>query len=166
MVVVYVDTNVIIARYKPNDPLYSIANEFFQKNYDFVISPITLVELYSVLSRVRPFLKFERGLENANIDTLIAFILYDSKLKIVARSFISRLQILGKRLRVPLEYHLAIKFAEKLQLKTLDMLHIAYAYMLRNRLDYIVTGDDDILKARELIKRHMGLEIREPSELT
>ena len=164
MVVVYVDTNVIIARYKPNDPLYSIANKFFQKNYEFVISPITLVELYSVLSRVRPFLKFEKGLENTNMDTLIAFILYDSKLKIVARSFISRLQILSKRLRVPLEYHLAIKFAEKLQLKTLDMLHIAYAYMLRNRLDYIVTGDDDILKARELIKRHMGLEIREPSE--
>ena len=166
MVVVYVDTNVIIARYKPDDPLYPTANRLFQNDYVFIISPITLIELYSVLSRVKPFLKFREELENVNIDTIIAFILYDSKLKIVARSFMSRLQILGKRLRVPLEYHLVIKLAEKLRLKTLDMLHIAYAYMLRDTLDYIVTGDDDILKARELIKQHIGLEVRKPSELT
>jgi len=165
MVVVYVDTNVIIARYKPNDPLYKVADKFFQKNYDFVVSPVTLVELYSVLARIKPFLRFSKGLESVNLDTLIAFIIYDLKLKLVARSFMSSFQIFGERFRIPLEYHLAMRFAEKLRLKTLDALHIVYAYILRDSLDYIVTGDDDILSAREMIKQYIGLEIRNPSEL-
>ena len=164
MVTVYVDTSIIIARYKPNDPLHSIANRFFEKDYDFIISPITIVELYSVLSRIKPFLKFKEELKNANIDTIVAFIIYDSKLRIVTRSFMPSMQILGKKFRVPLEYRLAMKFAEKLQLRTLDLLHIAYAYMLRDMLDYVVTGDDDVLKARELIKQCTGLEVVSPSK--
>ena len=165
MVVVYVDTSVIIARYKPSDPLFSSANKLFQMDYEFIISPITLVELYSVLLRVKPFLEFRWEIRDVNVDTIIAFILHDSRLKIVERSFMSRLQILGKKLRIPLEYYLAVKLTEKLQLKTLDMLHIAYAYMLRNAIDYIVTGDNDILRAKEKIKQYVGLEVKDPSEL-
>lgn len=165
MVVVYVDTNVIIARYKPNDPLYSVANKLFENNYDFVISPVTLVELYSVLSHVKPFLKFKRGFENVNIDTILAFILYDSKLRIVARNFMSKMQILSKKFRFPLEYYLAIRFAKKFSLRTLDLLHIAYAYILRNMIDYVITGDHDILKIRGPLRQYIGLEIKEPTEL-
>ncbi|MEX0568173.1 MAG: type II toxin-antitoxin system VapC family toxin [Candidatus Njordarchaeota archaeon] len=165
MVIVYVDTSVVIAKYKPSDSLYQDANRFFEKDYDFVISPITLMELYSVLARIRTFIRLEQGLENANVDTIIAFIVHDLKLRLVARSFMTRLQIFGAKIRAPLEYHLAIKFSEKLRLKTLDMLHVAYAYMLRKILSYFVTYDDDILKARKSIEQQVGIKIRRPSEL-
>ena len=151
--------------YKPKDPLYSIANKFFRSEYDFVISPITLVELYSVLSRIKPFLKLREELKDANMDTIVAFILYDLHLEIVAKSFMPRLQILSRKFRVPLEYRLAIRLSEEFQLKTLDLLHIAYAYMLRKTIDYFVTGDEDILNVRDHIKQYLGLEIKEPSEL-
>jgi len=165
MVTVYVDTNIIIAKYKPDDPLYKSVNKFFGMGYDYVISPITLIELYSVLARIRPFLRLEKGLENANLDTIIAFIIHDLKLKLVARSFMTRLQVFGTKIRIPLEYHLVIKLAEKLKLKTLDILHIAYAYLLRDVLNYFTTGDSDILGAKEIIEQQIGVKVRAPSEL-
>ncbi len=165
MAVVYVDTSVVIAKYKPGDLLYRDANRFFERDYDFVISPITLMELYSVLARIRPFLRLEKGLGNTNVDTIVAFIIHDLKLRLVARSFMTKLQVFGAKIRLPLEYHLAIKFSERLQLKTLDMLHIAYVYMLRDMLNYFVTCDDDILKARNTIEQQIGVKVRRPSEL-
>lgn len=165
MTTVYVDTNVIIARYKPGDPLHGVADELFKRDFEFVISPVTLVELYSVLSRVKPFVRLREEFKHASIGTLVAFIIHDLHLKLRARAFLFKLSLLGTTFRVPLEYHIAMKFSEKLQLKTLDLLHLAYAYMLREEIDYFVTGDDDILSRRELIRECMGIEVIEPSEL-
>ena len=53
MIKAYIDTNVVVARYKPNDPLHEIAEKLFNlPQVELYASPLTLVELYSVLSRV------------------------------------------------------------------------------------------------------------------
>ncbi len=165
MSVIYIDTNIIISCYKPRDPMYKIANELFKRDFEFIISPITLVELYSILSRIKPFLKLKKELKQASIGTIVAFIIHDCHLKILAKGFLFRLSLFKTTFRIPLEYHLAMKFSEKLQLKTLDTLHLAYAYMLRNEIDYFVTSDDDILAKKEKIKNYLGIEVKEPSEL-
>ena len=49
----YVDTSVIVARYKPRDEMYNSAESLFnQGGVHFFVSPLTLVELYAVLSRI------------------------------------------------------------------------------------------------------------------
>jgi predicted nucleic acid-binding protein len=50
----YVDTSVIVARYKPRDELYDSAESLFnQGGIHFFVSPLTLAGLYAVFSRVR-----------------------------------------------------------------------------------------------------------------
>lgn len=54
MIKAYVDTSVIVARYKPDDPLHEASENLFKLSEAVLyISPLTIVELYSVLSRVR-----------------------------------------------------------------------------------------------------------------
>ena len=76
-----------------------------------------------------------------------------------------KLQTPNQKGKIPLEYYISIKLAEKLTLKTLDLLHIAYAYILREEIDYFTTGDKDIIQEREKIKQQTGIEIKTPREI-
>jgi len=74
----YVDTSLIIARYKPLDELYDDSNAFFESNFNFVISPIALIELYCVLSRLRNELDIPFQAEPL-MDTLVIGLSYYQK---------------------------------------------------------------------------------------
>ena len=165
MAVIYLDTNVIIAAYKPNDPMYNDSNKLFKKNHKFVVSPITLVELFAVLSRIKPYLEIRNEFKNANLNTLLAYILKDLKLEIMVRSYMIKFSVLNKKFRLPLEYYISIKLASALELKTLDLLHVAYAYIIKDEIDFFVTGDSDILKASKKVKQLTGIDVKSPKEM-
>ena len=165
MAVIYLDTNIIISAFKPNDPLYKDANKLFRKNHTYIISPVTLMELYSVLSRIKPYIKLKEAFKNVNLDTIISYIITSLKLQLITKTHIMKLQTPNQKGKIPLEYYISIKLAEKLRLKTLDLLHIAYAYILREEIDYFTTGDKDIIQEREKIKQQTGIEIKTPREI-
>ncbi len=162
----YLDTNIVIARYKPTDPLYEDANKLLSdKSFRFFISPVTLFELYSVISRLRPNLVLSHEARHASMNTIVRFMMEDCNLKLISKTFLAAPYFLGERIRLPLEYWLSMMLAEKLRLRALDLLHIAYAAMLRDELKTFVTGDDEILERKEAIKKAVDLEIRHPSDL-
>jgi len=161
----YLDTNVIIARYKPSDPLYGDSNKLFTRSFRFFISPVTLFELYSVISRLRPGLVLPKEAKHASVNTIVRFMMEDCGLKLVSKTFLAAAFFLGEKARLPLEYWLSVILAEKLRLRALDLLHIAYAAMLRDKVQIFVTGDDEILERRDSIKETVELEVRHPREL-
>ena len=162
----YLDTNVIIARYKPSDPLYEDSNKlFFSGDFKHIISPVTLFELYSVISRLRPGLVLPKEARQASVSTIVRFVIEDCDLKLVSKTFLAAAHFLGDRARMPLEYWLSVMLAEKLRLRALDLFHIAYASMLRDKVQIFVTGDDEILERKSVIKELVELEVRHPREL-
>jgi len=156
---VYVDTNVIIARYMEEDELKQSADALLGRRDLYLLgSPLTVVELASVLSRVRIRL---RGRRRANIPSLVRYILLDSGVRIETPLAVVRSKLLGGY--VPLEYHLSLAYAERLRLKTLDLIHVAYASALG--ADVLATGDREILDRREEIVEEAGVDVKHPSEL-
>ncbi len=79
----------------------------------------------------------------------------------------AKIKIAGTILSVPLGYHGRIRLAHALKLKTLDLIHLAYADNLRRwgqDLEVFVTCDREILNNSDSIRRHLGIEVREPSK--
>lgn len=162
----YVDTSLIIARYKPSDSLFKDSDAFFKSNLDFIISPITIVELYCVLSRVRNELNVPMQAEPL-IDTLVAFIIKDCKLRLLSKGYYVKKSFGLQECRIGLEYYVATRFAEQLGLRTLDMLHLSYAWMLKKSLgvDLFVTGDEEILEKSEDIRKSLEIKVYHPKQL-
>ena len=160
----YVDTSLIIARYKPADALHKTSKTLFEKSdLKLYISPITLIELYSILSRIIRELELPL-VKGPLLDTLVAFIVEDCKLNIVTRTYVIDETIAGQTHKSTLEYHILMRFAEKLKLRTLDMLHYSYAWMVKKTLgvNNFVTGDDELLEKSEVTRGVLGIKTLHP----
>jgi len=160
----YVDTSIIIARYKPADDLHKISKTLFEKSdLKLYISPITLIELYSILSRISKELELPL-VKGPLLDTLIAFIIEDCKLIIVSRTHAIEETIVGQPYKSTIEYHILMRFAEKLRLRTLDMLHLSYAWMIKRTLgiNTFLTGDDELLEKSEVTRSVLGIKTLHP----
>ena len=163
----YVDTNIIIARYKPEDSLHKYSQKIFQlSETNLYISPLTLLELHSVLSRVKnelivPFV------EEPLTETIIALIIKDCGLKVVSKSYTVRKSIYEYKFRAPIEYYLAMKFSDRLKRRTLDLLHLAYIWLLREEynIGVFVTGDEEIIDEAEVINKVLKIKVLHPSQL-
>ena len=130
-----------------------------------MISPLSLVELYAVLSRLKPHLHLPSGMREVPLDLLVEFIVEDCKLKIAYALKLALMEAGGWKSRVPLEYLYALRLAERLKLRTLDLLHVILATLTRDLVDSFVTGDHEILERRREIRELLGLEIVAPGEL-
>jgi len=162
----YLDTNIIIARYKSADPLHKVSDKLLSnEEFDFFISPITLFELYSVISRLRPNLVLPQEAKHASVSTIIRFMIEDCNLKLVSKTYLITTYFMNQKFRMPFEYSMSTILAEKLKLRALDLLHIAYASMLKDKIRIFVTGDDEILERKGVIKEFIGLEVKHPKDL-
>ena len=157
----YVDTNIIIAYYKPSDPLYNVVRTFFRRKESFIITPINLFELYSVISRIRSYISLPDKIKSVKARVIVQYIVEDLNLQTLARTFLVKLSKMN--VRIPAEYYLAIKLADSLKLRSLDLLHIAYASLLGNEIDAFITGDIEILEKKDIIEEKTGVKVREPS---
>jgi predicted nucleic acid-binding protein len=166
----YVDTNVILARYFPEDELHNKAAAFFEADGNRKIaSPVTVVELTAVVSRLRRETLAPKEIlqeqPKKRIRAIVQFLLRDCGLSIAVVPARARIKLAGAVLTIPLEYQRSIQLAHALQLRTLDLIHIAYADNLRrwgHEVDTFVTGDSSILNAAEKIQEHVGIEVKEP----
>jgi len=79
-----------------------------------------------------------------DLNTLVKFIINDCKLELVSRTYFIETEVLSIGAKLPLEYYIAISLAEKINLRTLDLIHIAYAYILKDKIEAFVTGDKGI----------------------
>jgi predicted nucleic acid-binding protein len=135
-----------------------------------LISPISLVELTAVLSRVDHALRAPDELlqetPRRRVRALLEFLIRDSNLHVASVPAKAKLQVGGTSFSIPIEYHTCIRLAHALKLKTLDLLHVAYADNLRKwgfDIKSFVTLDQEIIGKAKEIRQETGIEVREPS---
>jgi predicted nucleic acid-binding protein len=158
---------VILAYCIDCDPQHNkavnIIEKLRQNTNRFYVSPFTLVELYSVLLRNIQSYKLPPGIEEltnhrSKLRTTITYFL--QLLSINIPSDEAKLTDLDglKLFRKFLE---AIDLATKLKLKTLDLLHIAYASQLAKKklIQFFITFDSKILENKEDILKNTGIEV-------
>jgi predicted nucleic acid-binding protein len=167
----YVDTSVILAKYFPEDKAHQRAVRFLeQSEMQNVISPISLVELMAVLSRIDPALRAPEELlqetPRRRVRALVEFLIRDSNLHVASVSAKAKLGVGGTSFSAPIEYHTCIRLAHALKLKTLDLLHVSYADNLRKwgyDIKTFVTLDLEIIGKANEILQETGIEVREPA---
>ncbi len=88
-------------------------------------------------------------------------------LRMESLSLTARLNVANSIVAMPIEYSEALKRAAALKLKTLDLLHLAYAGLLnslRVRVERFVTTDLDILAGSKIIAEQFGFNALHPED--
>ncbi len=159
----YVDTSVIIAALDPLDYRQRLARQSLERDEVKIVSELVLAELASALSRRE---KLVRDMaRRLNLDeglTVMAVILY------LMKKFRLRYRGLkyGKALTpygmVYKPIATALELAPTLRLKTLDLLHIAYAKLLKEEgepIHALVTADKEFERAKKHLRDITGIEL-------
>jgi len=174
---IYADTNILIAKYVPNDPFHKECEKISKmNNIKKIGSPITIVELFSTISRIYQKLKVQidnsdilnKASRNEIITAIVSYILLDWNLTVPFLENENLVLVLKDfRIVMKKEAFLAATLAPFIQLKTLDNMHIAIAKRLKEEyieLDYFVTSDKGILNKRVIIKKYTEIEVVNPAE--
>ncbi|TMI67588.1 type II toxin-antitoxin system VapC family toxin [Candidatus Bathyarchaeota archaeon] len=170
----YVDTNVLIAAYTSKDPMRKPAKAFLASTTTpTFVSPLTFTEIVSVVARndhlleTPLFLKEESS--TRRVRALAEYIIRDSGVSMASPQGSSRTRIGGRSVVIPIEYSRAASLAAVLKLRTLDLLHLAYAYII-GRIEYsltsFVTGDALIASRAKQIHQLLGLDVKHPADET
>ena len=160
-----------MARYKTDDPLQKAAERFFGRSGETrFVSPLTLVELFSVFSRILERVTLsviEREIDDVTrLEAVVQASLVDCGLSIVSLPLRAEWTLADRRFDVPSEYAEARKLAPHLRLKTLDILHVAYSSLLLKSgtpIGEFVTGDEELVTRSERIKRLIGIRVVRPA---
>lgn len=133
----------------------NIIEKLRQNTNKFYVSPFTLAELHSVLLRNIQSYKLPSGIEEltnhrSKLRATITYLLQLLSINIPSDGAkltdLDGLKLFHKFLE-------AIDLATKLKLKTLDLLHIAYASQLAKKklIQFFITFDSKILENKEAI---------------
>jgi predicted nucleic acid-binding protein len=165
----YLDTCVIIAYCVDGDPNHGKAVNIVERlrrvigANEFYASTLTLTELYSVLSRNIQSFRLPPGIEElvdykTKLRLAVAYLLQLIPLHIISDE--AKLADLDCW-KIFNKFFEGINLAFKLKLKTLDLLHIAYAsqFMEKGLVKFFVTFDSEILENREAILEGLGIEV-------
>jgi len=161
----YVDTNVLISYYFDEEELHEVSTRIFNMlktmRKKVYISPLTLVELYSVIARSLSKYRLPPHYtvldEKGKIQVLVKDILEYSKPILVDDE--SKLELLD-RSSVFHIYKKAIDYVATLKLKSLDLMHITYAIELAKRglVDTFITLDRELISRRQVLEG-LGLKV-------
>ncbi len=160
--VVYVDTSVIISAIDKGDHRCKDADKFLRREKEKIISPLVLAEIYSVVSRNSERINLGFNVAEEDLPAVLARLCmrkYNLKLICISDKEFS---IFGE---IPTKYKLAFMLAPKLKLRTLDLLHISYAWAIKlNGYDVkeFVTLDRGILDTAEKIEEITDIRVIEP----
>ena len=134
----YIDTNILISYIDKNDPKHSIAEQLLNEYSNKIISELNIIEMKSVLSR--------SNLMEEQIYALIDYLLIKSDIKIK-----------------PIDINESIvkgnEVVNNLKLKTLDLLHIVNAILVK--VDKFITFDKDFVNKKNMIENY-SIEIINP----
>ena len=134
---IYVDTNVLISYINIKDPLHEKAVQVISENRSLVTSIISRVELYSVFSRTME--------------------ISDLELEALVEYTFEKTGTVLKDLSLEEVFSNATIYANRLKLRTLELLHVVAAYVLGCEL--FLTFDKNILSRAEIIEDSLGLRI-------
>ncbi len=134
---IYVDTNVLISYINIKDPLHEKAVQVISENRSLVTSIISRVELYSVFSRTME--------------------ISDLELEALVEYTFEKTGTVLKDLSLEEVFSNAVIYANRLKLRTLDLLHVVAAYVLG--CESFLTFDKNILSRAEMIEDSLGLRI-------
>lgn len=176
---IYLDTNIIVSYFKPNDPHYTYSRKILdQADIHKVISFLTIIEFTSVIFRLQKGNRIELSISMKNIFSktpqkyraiiLAKYIVRKFNLSVLGSKELLNFRINEESALFPLEFLKALSLSYESGLKTLDNLHIAIVALENkvSRIDYLVTGDRDILNKRNKILQITGCPVVSPSELT
>ena len=159
---IYVDTSVIVAALDPADPRREKAREALEHGSYKIVSELVLAELASVLARQHGAIASIRSKlgvsEHVVFTAAIIYILRRFNLKYVDVKGFSR-TVFG-RFYKPLAY--SIELAEKLRLKTLDLLHLAYIKAMNEQgvgIHTLLTADIDFKNREEVIEKTLKITV-------
>ena len=132
---VYLDTNIVIANIDEKDPYHDgVVKLLSGISGRKLVSRLTLVELISVYSR-------------ADLEDPIALAIYSIKRAGASIVKVDFNEVLEK----------AMLYAERLRLRTLDLLHVVVSNILGCRV--LLTLDTDIINKSEKIKEELGITV-------
>jgi predicted nucleic acid-binding protein len=159
---VYLDTNVILARYTPDEPYFEPAKKLLGKiengRLAAVTSVLTLVEVVCTTSRA--YERYNRKAKTLGREAVAgAFLrrlLNFKKLELIPIGGEVSFAAGKNHFALPALFALALEIGSKTGVKTLDTLHLASASIASRiygqKLDYFITLDEDILKRSETVE--------------
>jgi predicted nucleic acid-binding protein len=160
----YVDTSIIVAALDKLDPRQKLAQEVLEKEENKKISELVLAELASILSRKESMLlEISRKIkvrEELIVPAAILYIMKRFKLSYKSINGYKRISIVGN-LYSP--FATAVDISPKFRLKTLDLLHLAYAKTLIEQgeeINELITVDNDFEREREAIKQELNVKVK------
>ncbi len=168
----YLDTNVILARYAPNEPQHGNAKKLLNKiengKLSAVTSVLTLVEV--VCATGRAYERFGDKTETLGREEVAgAFlrrVLSIRKLDFIPMGGEASFNVNDRRVKLPALFALALEIGSKTGLKTLDTLHLASASIASRiygtKIDYFVTLDEDMLNRTKIISSLIESKVVSP----
>ena len=175
----YIDTSVIVSAYKPDEPSHRASMRIAKLDtLTKVGSYVLITELFAVTSRLYKTsqIKISASVEEAlskllmeeRIYALVNAIILDWNLQCPSLGFeVKQMMLKDFALSMPEAMLEACTIAPLVNLKTLDIMHIACAKIINEAaqdLKYFVTPDQDILNNRNEIERLTGFQPITPQE--
>lgn len=168
----YLDTNVFLARYAPSEKEHEDSKRLLDSTeagkVKAVTSALTLVEIASAVRRSQG--KFPGS--TTDIKSAGSFVRRALVLRNLHYIPFGGEMLLGTKTaqaKIPLLFSAALKAVQTLPLRTLDLLHLASAYMtvrlFGEDLDFFTTLDEGILSFRREVKEFLGCSALTPNEL-
>jgi predicted nucleic acid-binding protein len=180
----YLDTNIFLTFLRSSDVNYKIVSTLIDQNrIKFITGYISLIELYSVLSREFDLLK--KGLlelstefsltelisleKKMQIDIIINFLTKRFQTEIIGNQKPENHTIVGERIKLDPLNKLTIIQAPQTMLRALDNMHFAIARYIDEFLDkkihYLVTLDRNFLKHKDNCQQNSEILILNPQTL-
>jgi len=172
---IYLDTSILISFLKSNDKYHKISKKIINANtFKRLGSPITVLELTSVISRQFNNLKFDttnikewdKLNEQEKKSLIILYFLEKLPIDFYACLGNEKILLKNKDFNIQIDFSRAYRIAPLFPLRTLDNLQIASALNIRDirniRIDYFITIDKVILDLSKEIQKTVNLTIIDP----
>jgi len=172
----YLDTNIILARYARDESQHGEAENLLNKIEDgklsAVTSILTLTELVSASSRAYDRLKDHAGLMKREevAGVFLRRVISIRNLVFIPVGGEVSISVGEKRVKLPALFAVALEIGSKTGVKTLDNIHLAAASIASRiygqKIDYFVTLDEDILRHHEEIKDLIKTRVVTPVQIS
>ena len=170
----YLDTNIILARYAPDEPQHDEAKNLLKKIEEGKVgaatSILTLIEVVSTTSRA--YDRFKGKAESMKREEIAgAFlrrVINIQNLDFIPMGGEVSINVEEQRVKLPALFAVALEIGSKIGVKTLDNIHLAAASIASriygHKIDYFITLDEDILKRDEEIKDLVEVKVATPAD--
>jgi len=176
---VYLDTGVILSPYHPGDAYQAHSLSILSSRaVTKTTSHVGLIELSATISRLRARdeIQLPNEVESAlssldfskQVYSILLFLLRYGNVKVLVPDTVVTLNLENVRLSLSSMFVEAFNLAPRTLLRTLDNLHVASLYSLLREghsIQYMVTGDEELLKSRKKITELTNVPVTSPTDL-